>query len=217
MIGMRKTGIQTLIARFEGQLPLSGTTSPTSITTDHPSSPYPSTPITPRFDMIHSAFEPHPAPSFALDSSPSCPDTSTSASTCLARLNTLLSSFRNEIKIQLSDVTNLIQKTERLQIEHRREKTLCNSRLASFWSFEPTLDSPQPTTAPSDGPPPAPLTLQNKSRILTRKKRVEMLRADQWRVSKEKHGFKGEAYYDELCARTTAELDQWLERYKSAR
>lgn len=217
MVAMRKTGIQTLIARFEGQLPLSGTTSPASFrTTDHQSSPYPSTPITPRFDMIHSAFEPHPAPSFALKDSPSCPLTSASASTRLAGVNALLSSFRNEVRIQLSDVTTLIQKTERLQLEHCREKTLCNSRLASFWSFEPALDSPQPKTAPSDGPPPAHPTLQSKSRILTRKKRIEMLRADQWRVSKEKHGFKGEAYYDELCARTTAELDQCLERYKSA-
>ncbi|RVX69941.1 hypothetical protein B0A52_05776 [Exophiala mesophila] len=221
----RKTGIQTLIARFEERLPLSDTASPTSTITHHQSSPYPSTPITPRFDMIRSAFKPHSTPNNVPRNSPSTP-----GSASLARLNIMLSSFRNEVRVQLSDVTAQIQKTERLQLEHCRKKTLGNCRLASFWSFEPAVDSQQSISAittagatataiaaPDDRALPTQLPPQsNNAQILARKKRIEMLRADEWRVSKEKHGFKGQAYYDDLCARTNAELDQSLQRYKRA-
>ena len=111
------------------------------------------------------------------------------SSRSVAHYNGLLASFRNRISGHIANVEKAMAQTTLLQEEHRAKHS---KRLASFWSFDPAA------TNDEDG---------RESKAQEKRERIEKLKKDGWRVTKEKFGWKGEAYYDELRRKAEVELD----------
>lgn len=156
----RKTAVQTLISKFEGTLPSPDT--PSSYTTATPpmstsTRPYAPTPITPRFNMIRNAFEPH-------HHSPQSQITAYLTSHALARYNAHLASFRTCLRTACTSVEEALDTARSIQQKRDEEKvaatrhstlptastittttnnddvrsTMPQSRLASMWLLSST-------------------------------------------------------------------------------
>ena len=185
---VRKTAVQTLIARYDGLLPFPP--SPTS--TDPLWSPFP---ITPRYNKIKEAFSPDPS-NHHLEAYLYCAD--------LTHYNPSLSEFRYQLRTQLAFIDTQLSQVHAAQAEHAKSKALTQNRLASFWSLDPAPQSPREIVRS--------MSLMGEgestdSRLTARQARIEKLRRNGWAVSKESHGFKGEEYYNSLRRIAERELD----------
>ncbi|KAK5062442.1 hypothetical protein LTR84_004513 [Exophiala bonariae] len=185
---VRKTAVQTLIARYDGLLPFP----PSPVSTDPLWSPFP---ITPRYDKIKEAFslDTH---NHHLEAYLYCAD--------LTHYNASLSEFRHQLRNQLTFINTQLNQVHAAQAEHAQSKALTQNRLASFWSLDPAShsarDISRSTSATGERGPPDP-------RATARQARIEKLRRNGWAVSKESHGFKGEQYYDGLRRIAERELE----------
>lgn len=160
LVPARQSAIQTLAAKFESNIPMT-----------------PPSPVTPRFDQIRRAFSPI-STNQHLDSY--------LGSTSLTRYNEYLSSFRDQLIRHTKSIREYTDRAIEIQQQHK-EKRL--SRMASFWSFKPTDQSPE-----------------SDPMIVARKERIVQLKAKGWVVRKERHGWKGQAYYDRLRQQAEADL-----------
>ncbi|KAL2405757.1 hypothetical protein ABEF95_004972 [Exophiala dermatitidis] len=207
--GMRKTAVQTLIARYEGSLPV--TSSPAA---DSSLAPLPSfqtssaeySPVTPRFKAIRDAFTPNPVNDH-LEAYLSSPD--------LTRYNACLADFRMQLRNLISFLDTEIARVHQVQNERAATKALSKTRFASFWSFpDPAVSTSAGSRSNRSGRgrtdegrisgiPDAQTTLGPGTQ---RQERIEKLRSKGWPVRKEKHGFKGSQWYDDLSLRVESEL-----------
>jgi hypothetical protein len=199
-LGIRKTAVQTLIARYEGSLPLPNTPTSTNFPTGtHNHSPttndaYDFSPITPRLLTIRDAFSPDPLnPHLAAYLS----------STDLLRYNTTLSDFRSRIRTHLSWLVAEMAKIHTIQTDHTAAKVLAMSTSASSSSSSSRSASRRSAGPTRRGGEDGMLTPTSK-----KKTRIQYLRNQGWDVRKEKFGFKGEAFYEELRRRVESELDE---------
>ncbi|EXJ74355.1 uncharacterized protein A1O5_02651 [Cladophialophora psammophila CBS 110553] len=216
---MRKTAVQTLIARFEGVLPLS----PSSpLATAQPplreqvygleaSTPSPGV-TSPRFRMIRDAVSPDPHNEQLEAYLTSC------ASTALTRYNTHLADFCGQLRKHIAYVDGEIGRVQKIQGERSAARALGpKHRLASFWSIE--------VAPPSKSKPTSGSTCAGRSTNLVgndrghdhgspvedpqdkvKKEKIDKLRRQGWKVCKERHGFKGVEFYEDLRRRVEAEL-----------
>lgn len=201
---MRKTAVQTLIAQYEGILPLSPPQpqlrSPEQTCLEKTST-CSTPPVTPRFKLIRDAFSPNPH-NENLEAYLS--------SASLARYNTSLSDFRSQLLKHTAFLRKAISGVLEIQTERNATKTLSKRRFASFWSFEhrPALTkggaagSNRGHNAEEDGD-----EGQEDPACNARRERIEKLRREGWRVRKEKHGFKGAEWYEGFRSRVAGELD----------
>lgn len=139
--------------------------------------PITDTPVTCRFDQIHHAFSPLPENQHLQ---------SYLTSVSVERYNFYLASFRTHLLSHRTAVERRIQEAMALQTERKARK---GNRIASFWTFQPIA--------------------QDNSLDYTkiaRRERIEKLRKIDWQVRKERHGWKGEAYYEALRRQAEAEL-----------
>lgn len=198
---MRKTAVQTIIARYEGSFP-----SPESIESPSPSSAAAiESPVTPRFKAIRDAFAPNPV-NVHLDAYLASPD--------LNQYNTCLADFRLQLRNHITYLEREITRVHEAQDERTAAKALSKSSFASFWSFE------QPICSPKRKSPGARDDIEasdsasahgedehsKESRGRVGKERIERLRLDGWQVRKEEHGYKGSDWYEGLASRVESEL-----------
>jgi hypothetical protein len=99
----------------------------------------------------------------------------------MQKYNRLLSSFRTQLLRHIAAVDENIEKVTHLQFERQRNRT---SKLASFWSIK-----------------------AEDVEVREKKERIERLRKGGWDVRKERHGWKGREYYEELRAGALADVD----------
>ncbi|KAK7900872.1 hypothetical protein LTR67_003157 [Exophiala xenobiotica] len=205
---MRKTAVQTLIAQYEGTLPLSLPQSPAPA---EPSTPSPSPMTTPRFRMIRDAFSPDPH-NDSLEAYLS--------SASLTRYNAGLSDFANQLRKHVRFLEFEIDRVQSLQTERTAARALSkNNRYASFWSFEHIQTTPLRGRgrAPRSPPRHGRLNSGDKEKeekpddpaVVARAERVERLRRAGWNVRKDKHGFKGVEWYETLASRAERELNEY--------
>lgn len=198
---VRKTTVQTLIARYDGLLPFPP--SPTS--SDPVWSP---SPITPRFQKIKEAFSPNPY-NRHLEAYLYHGD--------LSHYNASLAEFRHQLRNHISFIHQQLHQAQAVQAEHAQSKTLTQTRLASFWSLSAAAASSHSTvrdntprrangggSTRASGPPTDPNATATSN---NRKARIERLRRNGWAVSKEHHGFKGEQHYEGLRRIAERELE----------
>ncbi|KIW65150.1 hypothetical protein PV04_07432 [Phialophora macrospora] len=205
---LRKTAVQTLIARYEGILPLPPST-PLTISRSTPTTP---DNVTPRFRMIRDAFSPDPQNEH-LEAY-----LSSTASARLARYNDKLAEFRARLRNHIAYVDGELTRVQKMQTERRAARMLGpKQRYASFWSFD-AARSPCPKRRKSpmedddgdeDGPPGEDVSVHDEedAKAKAKKERIDRLRQQGWRVRKENHGFKGTQFYDDLCSCVENELN----------
>jgi hypothetical protein len=221
----RKTAVQTLISKFEGTLPSPDT--PSSWTTATPpatmsTQAFAPTPITPRFDMIRSAFEPHQTQNRLQ---------AYLTSRSLAQYNNSLAGFRTCLRSAVEAVEEAIEAAQEVQQKREDEKRASNiyvandslpkNRLASMWLLSTPGRKPRSagtkaagtaspmTTADrserSRGGKAMPVRNQVQESVEKRAERLERLRLKGFKVRKESHGWKGEEHYE--CFRRRVEMD----------
>jgi hypothetical protein len=217
---MRKTAVQTLIARYEGSATAKPSRSPTRTDDDSPS------PVTPRFQMIRDAFSPDPHNQ--------CLDTYLS-SVGRANYNAGLADLRSQLRKHVAFVEAAISETTRLQtdraaakalsknrsasfwsLEHADAKALSKNRYASFWSLEHAeADAVAATVVPTGADTgrrrgrddQVPAGRGNTTSSKSNADRIAKLRSQNWVVRKENHGFKGVDWYENLNRQVHRELD----------
>ncbi|OAL31147.1 hypothetical protein AYO20_08382 [Fonsecaea nubica] len=216
---MRKTAVQTLIARFEGILPLP--LSPPSAGAQSPSreqiygletaAASPDV-ASPRFRMIRDAFSPDPHNEH-LEMY-----LSGYASPALSLYNAHLADFRAQLRKHIAYVNVEIGRVQKIQGERSAARTLGpKQRLASFWSFEVASTISTSKVAPSsacvrrsddlvrdgcDHP-----SRCGESRGKIKEEKIDELRRQGWKVCKERHGFRGMGFYENFRRRVEAELE----------
>ncbi|RMD39944.1 hypothetical protein DV735_g5178, partial [Chaetothyriales sp. CBS 134920] len=182
------------------------------------------TPITPRFELIHSIFANPRSETDSTDSSDlpsfnSCPSSPYSR-TNVGCSNTALTTFLTAVRSSLAATRSAIISTQELQDEHaaaKRRAFIASSsdagkRMASLW----LLDAPTTprTTAMGRGRGVRTGMVGNKDREdpedeaarKQKQERIEKLRAADWQVNKEKFGWKGMAHYDTLLREVDFEI-----------
>ena len=179
--------------------------------------------FTPRFDFIYDVFEPQP--------SPLQPDGRTPSAHIIPAVQDLPLTEQDEFLSHVADLHRRIQTyhtplideqistTIQTQAEHEeRKRQQGTSRVASYWLLRPV--SPTSRVVPEVASTrkrqlKRPLqynaeTLEqdetDEQQTITRKERVANLKASGWNVRKERHGFKGEEYYQNLEREVLAEL-----------
>ncbi|KAJ9615411.1 hypothetical protein H2200_001486 [Cladophialophora chaetospira] len=200
----RKTAVQTLIVRFEGILPLP----PATPVSDSPTIHLTPGIATPRFQIIRDAFSPDPHNDH-LEAY-----LSSLASIQLVRYNSHLADFHARLRDHIIYTDNEIATVQKLQAERSAKKTLGpKQRLASFWSFQ-AVDSPCPRRGRAEATDQRESDDKaggdNDAKDTARKERIDRLGREGWRVCKERHGFRGVAFYDDLARQVEAELDRRL-------
>ncbi|OCT48812.1 hypothetical protein CLCR_04788 [Cladophialophora carrionii] len=227
---LRKTAVQTLIARFEGILPLPPST---PLTTAH-STPMTPDIATPRFRMIRDAFSPDPRNEHLETYLTS---TTASAQLQLARYNAKLADFCARVRNHIAYVDGELARVQKMQNERHAARMLGpKQRYASFWSFEATsTPCPRRRNRPTEcgggedehnGSQPGEDVdqvavevedgvevgdgdgKQEDAKAKAKKERIARLRQQGWRVRKENHGFKGVQFYDNLCGCVENELSR---------
>ncbi|RMZ90476.1 hypothetical protein DV736_g2295, partial [Chaetothyriales sp. CBS 134916] len=173
------------------------------------------TPITPRFALIHSIFshpQPHPHPVSLFDNHPS-----SLPSHDLARYNTALITFIATVHTALSMTRSTITSTQELQDEHAAAKrrafiassTDAGKRMASYWLLDTSITPTMKGRTRERGARKEVYNRGDEEDETAKKKkqeRIEKLRAAEWRVNKEKFGWKGNAYYDTLIREVDIEM-----------
>ncbi|ETN36990.1 uncharacterized protein HMPREF1541_07978 [Cyphellophora europaea CBS 101466] len=236
LLPARKTAVQTLISKYEGTIP--GPDTPSSYTT---ATPPPSTltqttlhtPITPRFKMIHHAFDTAVAEDHLA---------AYLTSRSLANYNAQLAAFRTCLLTVSEHVGELLVAAETLQRQHEEEKRLAalrdapdglpTNRLASMW----LLSTPGKPTGANGWHGGAGRRLQDsttlsasRSQLLARSEslrgrkklplrnrveeseerraeRIKKLRDHGFHVRKERYGWKGGDYYEAFRRKAEIEL-----------
>ena len=166
LLPARQTAIQTLISRYEQNLPSPNT--PSSYTTaTPPASAFTSnnvaiaTPATARFANIASIFAPRLAPHSIDTSKPGSTISEYLSSHTLARYNAFLSSFRTCLLVSVTRIDYLIGEAHETQERHVREKQEAalrdvqhngrtgQARLRSMWLLETpaSVSPPAPRSA----------------------------------------------------------------------
>ncbi|ETI26319.1 hypothetical protein G647_03096 [Cladophialophora carrionii CBS 160.54] len=229
---LRQTVVQTLIARFEGILPLPPST---PLTTAHSIPMTPDIAI-PRFRMIREAFSPDPRNEHLETYLTS----TASAQLQLARYNAKLADFRARLRDHTAYVDGELARVHKMQNERHAARLLGpKQRYASFWSFEATSSPcPRRRNRPTgcggggdahNGRQPGEDCEevdqvgvevevdgdgngdgdgeQEDANAKAKKERIARLRQQGWRVRKENHGFKGVQFYENLCSCVENELD----------
>ncbi|EHY59387.1 hypothetical protein ABEF95_015708 [Exophiala dermatitidis] len=209
--GMRKTAVQTLIARYEGGLPLTsspGTESSLASLPSFQTSADVDSPVTPRFKAIGDAFTPNPVNAH-LEAYLSSPD--------LTRYNACLADFRMQLRNLISFLDSEIARVNQVQTERAATKALSKTRFASFWSFpDPAVSTSAGSRSNRSGRGRRGTDEGRISSIFDKQttigpgtrmqERIEKLRSEGWHVRKEKHGFKGSQWYQDLSMRVESEL-----------
>jgi hypothetical protein len=148
LVATRKTAVQALISKFEGAIPSPGSSYITATPPLSDNSPLTlNTPITPRFQLIYAAFAPDPI-QLHLEAY--------LTSRSLAAYNARLTIFRTCLRDAASQLLDMLQAAETVQIQHEQEKQaaalrpvsqgLPSNRLASMW----LLSTPsRPSSAPA--------------------------------------------------------------------
>lgn len=113
--------------------------------------------------------------------------------------NTNLTTFRTQLSKHLTSINAAIATTTLLQQRHRLNQS---KRLASFWSFKPVLSY----GGADNGEEEEEEEEEGDAKVQERKERMKRLRASGWRVDKERYGWKGEGYYEELREAALADL-----------
>ena len=229
LLPVRKTAVQTLISKFEGTLPDPGTPSTTD-STPSPLAPTPAplsarTPITPRFNNIHSTFAPKPSETQAHLQA-------YLTSRSLAQYNSTLSSFRTCLRNASASITTQLCTARDIQAERHaskhqpcdpsspsRRSSLPTNRLASLWLLStPPVTRTQRKSCNNSRTnlPPQPSSLSTRKPAVLRNKpseseekrseRIEKLRKCGWRVRKEGWGWKGEGFYEGFRRGVEAEI-----------
>lgn len=100
-----------------------------------------------------------------------------------------------------------------LQAERTAKKMLGpKQRFASFWTFEaksPCLSRGREDRS-NNNHEDCGIDDDPDGKAKTQEERIERLRREGWKVRKEKHGFRGVAFYDDLARQVEAELDRCL-------
>ena len=138
----------------------------------------------------------------------------TTASAELNRYNAHLSDFGVHLRGHITYVEGEVARVQELQAQRNASRAVgSKQRFASFWSLElpqspPPANSPCPRSrrgvvdvALEEG-----VDGEEDAKVKAQKQRIERLRREGWVVRKERHGFRGGAFYDELCRRVEAEL-----------
>ncbi|EXJ88231.1 hypothetical protein A1O1_05161 [Capronia coronata CBS 617.96] len=202
---LRKTAVDTLIAQYEGCLPLSPSPTQTLSPTVHRNAgTVTESPVTPRFRAIRDAFTPNPV-NGNLEAYLSSPD--------LSEYNASLADFRMQLRNHMIYLDKEISRVHKAQVERTATKALCKTRFASFWSFEHLANTPKrkcrplqdidATSSPDSG---VKITGENEPRAQASNERIDKLRLEGWHVRKEDHGFKGVQWYEDLSRRVETEL-----------
>ena len=160
--------------------------------------------------MIRDAFSPDPRNEH-LDAY-----LSSTTSTVVTRYNAHLADFRGQLRKHISFVDGEITKTQALQAKRHAGKMMgAKQRLASFWSLE-AVRSPCPAGPQSannnqgggenelDGK--GQMCGGKDEKVNAKQERIARLRQEGWRVTKEKHGFRGVEFYDRLTWDVEMEL-----------
>ncbi|RMZ84920.1 hypothetical protein DV738_g28, partial [Chaetothyriales sp. CBS 135597] len=169
------------------------------------------TPITPRFDLIHSIFA-NPRPEPYWPGEPDWPLNSRPA-------NTALTAFLTAVRSALSATRGAITSTQELQDEHAAAKRRAfiastsdaGKRMASYWLLD-APDTPTTTTITRRRKGAAAQGRERKDPEEDEaakkhiRERVEKLRAAGWPVKKEKFGWKGVEHYDTLVREVDFEI-----------
>jgi hypothetical protein len=199
---LRKTAVQTLIARFEGIPPLPRT--PLSAARYSYDVITPGI-ATPRFRMIRDAFSPDP-------DNPDL-DTYLSSTTAtlaaeIARYTEHLSDFRTHLEDHIAYIDAQSAATQKLQEERLAAKSLTSTkRFASYWSFPSPSSTTQAAVESGLDIFGDPFSEDHQNRKTNaRSERVAKLKAEGWVVTKEKHGYKGLEFYDKFCRGVEADL-----------
>ncbi|EXJ87036.1 hypothetical protein A1O3_03993 [Capronia epimyces CBS 606.96] len=190
---MRKTAVETLIARYEGCLPLTSSPIQSPTPTGHQrTGTVPESPVTPRFKIIRDAFTPNPVNEH-LEAYLSSPD--------MTRYNACLSDFRMQLHNHISYLDKEIGRVHKAQDERTATKALSKTRFASFWSLEHKVSALKRKCLNSEGfrvcSSPE-IENEQATRARPEKERIERLRSEGWHVRKETHGFKGLEWYENL-------------------
>ena len=93
-----------------------------------------------------------------------------------------MADFRCRLAADIARAIGIIQRITNVQQQRQAKHS---TRLASSWNVQ-AIDA----------------NLENKDR----KDRIERLRRDNWQVNKNKHGWKGASYYEELRSKALSEL-----------
>ncbi|KIX99057.1 uncharacterized protein Z520_05518 [Fonsecaea multimorphosa CBS 102226] len=216
---MRKTAVQTLIARFEGTLPLlpsalfTAARSPLREQVHELETPAASPGVTSmRFRMIRDAFSPDPHNEHLEAYLTNC------TSAALGRYNAHLADFRAQLRKHIAYVDGEIVRVQKIQGERSATKALgSKQRFASFWSFDVASTGSASKVAPGstrvgrstdlvgeDHDHDTPSGESSRHRF---KKKIDELKRQGWKVCKERHGFKGVEFYEDLRRRVEAELE----------
>jgi hypothetical protein len=149
------------------------------------------TPLTP---AQHSKF---------LTSADRAPQIQRPLSPLLTTHTTHLLTFRSLVSKHLTTITATIATTSTLQTHH---KFLTQSkRIPSFWSFEPVTTTNTTKGGDDDGDGEGECCADE---VREKRERIERLRGSGWRVTKERHGWKGGKYYEELREAAMEELTE---------
>lgn len=231
LLPSRKTAVQTLISKFEGTLPSPNT--PSSYTTATPAVTTVThatfkTPVTPRFDMIRNAFDQEPNHTHlrAYLTSRSLASYNAHLSSFRAGLDTAI----DYVDDLLKQAETIQQKHEQQKHSAALEddtKGMPKNRLASLWLLGTPAQArgAGPRQKIDDSPTPASRvrasarleTLKNRKKLTPlrnrvdeseekRAERIAKLRENGFKVYKESHGWKGEAYYEGFRRRVEIDL-----------
>ncbi|KAL6248970.1 hypothetical protein RBB50_004033 [Rhinocladiella similis] len=189
-VGMRKSAVQTLIAKYEDSLPLTQTPSPRR-SIQHSTST--SSLVTPRFRRIREAFSPDPR-NDSLEAYLSSSD--------LTRYNICMCDFRTQLRKHIAFLQVEITRVRDQQAQRMARKAQSKNRHTSFWTFQ-SANRLAPAPTPSD---PEGKASSDDLVTIAKKERIERLRREGWNVRKEKYGFKGVEWYEALRRRVEKEI-----------
>jgi hypothetical protein len=117
---------------------------------------------------------------------------------------THLLTFRSLLSKHLTTITATIATATALQTHHRLLTQ--SKRIPSFWSFEPVVVTSNTTNDSNDDGDGE--GEHRADEVREKRKRIERLRGSGWRVTKERHGWKGVKYYEELRGAAMEELTE---------
>lgn len=189
-MGMRKTAVQSLIAKYEETAPVTLTP---SLRRSSQSSTSIHSLVTPRFKRIRDAFSPDPR-NDSLEAYLS--------STDLTRYNICMAEFRTQVRKHVAFLEVEITRVRNQQAQRMARKAQNKNRHISFWTFQPANRLVLPPT-PSDTKN---NTTSDDPVTTAKKERIERLRKEGWDVRKEKYGFKSVEWYEAFRCRVEKEM-----------
>lgn len=105
----------------------------------------------------------------------------------------LYASLRHQLIGHITSVEEAISAAEHVQHHHRLSRAHHLARLSSSVSVSSEFSSDE--------------KVGNDARSRLRKERIQRLRVNGWKVTKESHGFKGQRYYEQVRQRAEEDLE----------